>query len=43
MWYIKYNGTILPTPYRTHCDCLNAIRELQATLGPGIYEPVNIQ
>lgn len=42
MWYVKYNNTILPTPYRTLSECLDAIRVLQSTVGPGLYEPVNL-
>ena len=41
-WYVKMNGTVLPTPYRTMGDAFDAIRILQKELGPAIYEPVMI-
>lgn len=39
-WYVKINGTILPTPYRTMRDALDAIKVMQKELGPALYEPV---
>ncbi len=39
-WYIKMNDTILPTPYRTMRDALEAIHILQKEVGPALYEPV---
>ena len=39
-WYIELNGNILPTPYRTMRDALDAIKELEKSLGCGIYDVV---
>lgn len=39
-WYIEINGTLLPTPYRTLSDALNAINKLKKELGPALYTPV---
>ncbi len=34
------NDTVLPTPYRTMRDALDAIRVMQKELGPALYEPI---
>lgn len=39
-WYVKINDTVLPTPYRTMRDALEAINRLQKELGPALYEPI---
>ena len=39
-WYIELNENILPTPYRTMKDALDAIKELEKSLGCGLYDVV---
>lgn len=43
MWYVKLNGTILPTPYQYFSDCLAECKRLQRTMCAVSTEPVLIQ
>lgn len=39
-WYVKVNGNILPTPYNSLSECLEACRQIQKELVSCITEPV---
>ncbi len=39
-WYIELNRNILPTPYKSMREALDAIKELEKSLGCGLYDVV---
>lgn len=39
-WYIELNGNILLTPYKSMREALDAIKELEARIGCGLYDVV---
>ena len=40
MWYVKLNGTILPTPYQYFGDCMDECRRLDDEMVAVMTEPV---
>lgn len=40
MWFVTYNGRMLPTPYKHMRDAMDAIKVLRRQLGPGVYDIV---
>ena len=40
MWYVKLNGTLLPTPYQYYSDCRAACEELKKKTVAAITEAV---
>lgn len=43
MWYVKLNGTILPTPYLYYSDCFDACNRLKEEMIAVCTEPVFIE
>lgn len=43
MWYVKLNGTILPTPYLHYSDCFDACNRLKEEMIAVCTEPVFIE
>lgn len=38
--YIELNGNILPTPYKSMREALDVIKELEKSIGCGLYDVV---